>query len=504
MRVAARAPRCSRARSARPSRARAAAPPPPSGPAHARCGSSASVGADLLVAAAKHPTFPMLLETTRECLRDVFDVPALREVMARPPLAQDEARGGRHRARVAVRAVAAVPAGSPSTCTRATRRSPSDAPPRSRSTATCCASCSATEELRDLLDPAALDELELELQGLAEGRRARNADDVHDLLRERRRPDRGRDRGADGAATRPRGSSRCSPRAARSACAWRARTAPGRGRGCRGAARRARRLPPDRPARRVHRADGAPARDAGRPLRPHARAVPGRPRSAARLGAGADRVRAALEALEASGRVTHGEFRPARRRARMVRRRRAAAAPSPFARGAPQGGRAGRRRHARAVPARRGRARDRPGERPRRADGRDRAPAGRGGARLDPGADVLPARVRGFRPADLDALCASGDLVWIGAGPLGADDGRVVAVRPRPGAAARAAAARGAADGRRCTWRSASTSPTAAHRSGPIWCRRPGPATNASCSPRSGTWSGRARSRTTRWRRSGR
>jgi len=40
------------------------------------------LGADLLVAAAKHPTFPMLLETTRECLRDVFDVPALREVMS--------------------------------------------------------------------------------------------------------------------------------------------------------------------------------------------------------------------------------------------------------------------------------------------------------------------------------------------------------------------------------------------------------------------------------------
>ena len=43
------------------------------------------------------------------------------------------------------------------------------------------------EELRELLDPAALDELELELQRLADGRRARNADGVHDLLRERRR-----------------------------------------------------------------------------------------------------------------------------------------------------------------------------------------------------------------------------------------------------------------------------------------------------------------------------
>ena len=39
------------------------------------------------------------------------------------------------------------------------------------------------EDLRELIDPVALAELELELQHLAEGRRARNADDVHDLLR---------------------------------------------------------------------------------------------------------------------------------------------------------------------------------------------------------------------------------------------------------------------------------------------------------------------------------
>src|SRR5512144_2085808 len=30
--------------------------------------------------------------------------------------------------------------------------------------------------------------------------------------------------------------------------------------------------------------------------------------------------------------------------------------------------------------------------------------------------DVLPRRVPGFRPADLDALCASGEVVWVGAG----------------------------------------------------------------------------------------
>ena len=39
--------------------------------------------------------------------------------------------------------------------------------------------------------------------------------------------------------------------------------------------------------------------------------------------------------------------------------------------------------------------------------------------------DVLPARVEGYRPAMLDELCAAGDLVWTGAGALGADDGRV-------------------------------------------------------------------------------
>ena len=37
--------------------------------------------ADLLRAASKYPEFPILLETFRECLRDVFDVPGLRQVL---------------------------------------------------------------------------------------------------------------------------------------------------------------------------------------------------------------------------------------------------------------------------------------------------------------------------------------------------------------------------------------------------------------------------------------
>src|SRR5439155_1583559 len=38
--------------------------------------------ADLLQAASKYPTFPILLEATRECLRDVFDLPALKDVLS--------------------------------------------------------------------------------------------------------------------------------------------------------------------------------------------------------------------------------------------------------------------------------------------------------------------------------------------------------------------------------------------------------------------------------------
>ena len=39
--------------------------------------------------------------------------------------------------------------------------------------------------------------------------------------------------------------------------------------------------------------------------------------------------------------------------------------------------------------------------------------------------DVLPRRLGGYSPAWLDALCVSGELVWVGAGALGRSDGRV-------------------------------------------------------------------------------
>ena len=44
--------------------------------------------------------------------------------------------------------------------------------------------------------------------------------------------------------------------------------------------------------------------------------------------------------------------------------------------------------------------------------------------------DVLPARVAGYSPRVLDELGAAGEVVWIGLGSLGRDDGRVALYRP--------------------------------------------------------------------------
>ncbi|MEZ5231969.1 MAG: hypothetical protein R2749_04580 [Acidimicrobiales bacterium] len=40
-------------------------------------------------------------------------------------------------------------------------------------------------------------------------------------------------------------------------------------------------------------------------------------------------------------------------------------------------------------------------------------------------ADVLATRLARYRPADLGALCTAGELVWVGAGAIGSNDGRV-------------------------------------------------------------------------------
>jgi len=145
---------------------------------------------------------------------------------------------------------------------------------------------------------------------------------------------------------------------------------------------------------------------------------------AVRLGAGPDRVREALERLQAEGRVVHGAFRPTGIQPEwcevdVLRRIRARSLAALRREVEPVGAAA----LARFLPAWQGADRPRGG-----ADALPEAIARLQGAAIPASileSDVLPARVRGFRPADLDALCASGDLVWIGAGALGATDGRV-------------------------------------------------------------------------------
>src|SRR5262249_23255276 len=122
-----------------------------------------------------------LLETYRECLQDVFDLPALQEVL----------RG------IQQRHVRIAPVETPSAspfarsllfdynaefmyegdAPLAERRAQALALDRER-----LRELLGQEELRELLDPTALQDLELELQSLGE-RRVRSADQLHDLLR---------------------------------------------------------------------------------------------------------------------------------------------------------------------------------------------------------------------------------------------------------------------------------------------------------------------------------
>ena len=138
--------------------------------------------ADLLAVAAKYPTFPILLETSRECLQDVFDVPALTEV-----LQQLQSRQIRL---VQVDTASASPmASSLLFGWIAAYMYEGDAPLAERRAAALALDRDllrellGAEELRELLEPGVLADVELELQCLADNRRARSVDELHDVLR---------------------------------------------------------------------------------------------------------------------------------------------------------------------------------------------------------------------------------------------------------------------------------------------------------------------------------
>ena len=139
--------------------------------------------ADLLATAQNYPDFPILLETVRECVNDVFDLPALRKVMT-----------GINDRTIRVEVVETQKA-SPFAQSLlfgwiATYMYEGDAPLAERRAAALAldkdllSELLGVEELRDLLDADVMADLELELQRLVDHRAARDADKVHDVLRE--------------------------------------------------------------------------------------------------------------------------------------------------------------------------------------------------------------------------------------------------------------------------------------------------------------------------------
>ena len=383
--------------------------------------------ADLLAVAAKYPTFPILLETSRECLQDVFDLPALREV-----LTQLRSRS--------LRVVSVdTPKASPFSQSLlfnwiAAYMYEGDAPLAERRAAALALDRDllrellGAEELRELLDPGVLADLELELQRLSDGRRARSADELHDILR------------WVGDLTHAEIDLRIEPEAA----------------GALQELLRERRAITLRVAgeeRIVAAQDAARYRDAlgcalpmGLPAaftdpvpHPLEELVARYARThgpfladgvARRLGTSPERAVGALRALETDGRVVRGEFRPdghdrewcdaevlrqlRRRSLASLRREVEPVEQSVLARFLPEW-------HG------------------IRADDSARG----GGTRLDrlveavgvlQGAaipatvletEVFPARIPGYRAGDLDELCAAGEVVWVGAGAIGAGDGRL-------------------------------------------------------------------------------
>ena len=138
--------------------------------------------AQLLEVASKYPSFPIVLEAVRECLQDVYDVPALTGLM-------------RDLAARRIRTVE-VATTQPSPFARsllfgyvAAFMYEGDNPIAERRAAALSldqgllAELLGRAELRELLDPDSLAELERELQRLTDERKARDAEGVADLLR---------------------------------------------------------------------------------------------------------------------------------------------------------------------------------------------------------------------------------------------------------------------------------------------------------------------------------
>ena len=394
--------------------------------------------AHLLAVAARYGTFPVVLETVRECVQDVFDVPALTGLM-------------RDLASRKVRLVEVeTPAPSPFGKSLLFRyvgafMYEGDSPLAERRAQALALDSSLLAELlggadlRELLDPEVVEQTQNELQRLAPGRACRDLEAVADLLR------------TIGPLSAAEVADRCTEPGA--APGWLAELA---------ARRRAIEVRISGEARWAAIEDAGRLRDAlGVPLPVGVPAAFTEPVPdpledlvaryarchgpfttadvAARYGLGQAVATGALRRLAAQGRVSEGEFRPGGRGAewcdaevlRLLRRRclarlRKEAEPvPPEVLGAflPAWQNAGQRAG--------GGGGQRPGRSPRaaRPDAVYDAIEQLAGAPVPASALetlTLPGRVPGYQGALLDELTAAGEIVWAGAGGLPGGDGWLV------------------------------------------------------------------------------
>ncbi len=377
----------------------------------------------LLEVAKKYGEFPIILETFRECLRDVLDVPELRRLLHR--------LNRREISLVEVETATASPFASSLLFDYvATYMYEGDTPNAERRAAALSLDRDllrellGQDELRDLIDPGALAQVEADLQFLSEHRRAVTRDQLHDVLRTvgdlTAAEAQGRVvEGVDAEAMLE--VLRGERRAVKVRCAgeerWIDAADAGLYRDALGVA-----PPGGLPAAFLEDVPDALVRLVRRYAASHG------PFTTVQLR---DRYRvdpsAALKELERAGDVVRGELRPGGNEREwcdpeVLRRLRRASLAVLRKEVEPVDGRT----LARFLPA---------------WQGVDRHPAS--GAGIDrlrevivplqgvalPAEvwerDVLPRRIGAYSPAWMDQLCASGELVWLGAGPLGRHSGRV-------------------------------------------------------------------------------
>ncbi|NJA59523.1 DEAD/DEAH box helicase, partial [Streptomyces sp. NEAU-H3] len=372
----------------------------------------------LLQVASEFGSFPIVLEAVRECLQDVFDVPGLRELMGD----------------IASRRVRLVEVTTPEASPFARSLlfgyvaqflSEGDSPLAERRAAALSldsrllSELLGRAELRELLDPEVLAELERELRWLTEDRAVKDAEGVADRLRllGPLTDEELTERGAEPSYVRELAESR---RAIEVRIAGRAHWAAiedaGRLRDALGTA-----LPVG-----VPEAFTEPVKDPlgdllARYARTHGPFTTAD--AAARFGLGTAVTEGALQRLAAGGRVVAGEFHPAGRGQewcdatvlRRLRRRSLAALrhelepvpPSAYADFLP------RWQHL-------------DGNGLRGIDGLVRAVEQLQGATVPASALerlVLPSRLSAYSPALLDELTSAGELLWAGAGALPGKDG---------------------------------------------------------------------------------